>query len=169
MKIDLKSLPPDGGIAQIRGEDPESVLAWDYGERDVVRPSGPMRWELGVRLVGSELLAEGTVEAEFSGTCCRCGGPLGRVYSSEVSVEREVAPDATEADLTSDLRETILLALPNHPVCSDDCPGPAPAAPWSGRRDAAADPWSALDALSAGGTTHENKRPRPRKTPKKNK
>lgn len=173
MKIDLKSLPPDGGRAELRGEDPAAALAWDYGERDVVRPSGPMRWELGVRLVGTELLAEGTVEAEFSGTCCRCGGPLKRVYSSEVSVEREVAPDAAEADLTSDLRETILLALPNHPVCSDDCPGPAPAASWSGRGDAPdaplpAGPWGALDGIF-GGTTQENQRPRDKnKTPKRN-
>lgn len=171
MKIDLKSLQ-DGTVAKVSGEDPAEALAWDYGPRDVVRPSGPMKWELSVRLVGTELLAEGTAGAEFSGTCCRCGGPLRRVYEAEVSVERPVAPDAAEADLTSDLREAILLALPNHPVCSDDCPGPAPAVAESGPGDAPeaplpGSPWGALDELF-GGTTHEKPRPRnPPKTPKK--
>lgn len=172
MKIDLKSLPPEGGKAAFSGEDPAEALAWDYGPRDVVRPSGPMKWELDVRLVGTELLAEGSAEAEFSGTCCRCGGPLKRIYRAEVSVEREVAPDAAEADLTSELRETILLALPNHPVCSDGCPGPAPAAPEGGPGEGADDasgsgnPWGALDNLF-GGTTQDNPRPRNPKTPKR--
>ena len=172
MKIDLKSLPP-GAALRVAGEDPAKALAWDFGPRDVVRPSGPMKWNLSVRLVGTELLAEGAAEAEFSGTCCRCGGPLRRVYRAEVSLEREVPPDAAEADLTSELREAILLALPNHPVCSDDCPGPTPAVPERGPGEAPeaplpGNPWGALDELF-GGTTQETPRPRkPPKTPKRN-
>lgn len=169
MKIDLKALPPEGG--SFRGEDPPSVLAWDFGPRDVVRPSGPVRYDVRARLVGTELLAEGTAEAEFSGVCCRCGGPLRRVYAAEIDAAVEVAPDAAEADLTSELREAILLALPNHPVCSDECPGPAPAAP-SGDPSAApvasasGSPWGALDTLF-GGPTQDNPRPRNHRTPKR--
>lgn len=169
MKIDLKALPPEG--ADFSGEDPVSVLAWDYGPRDVVRPCGPARYAIRARRIGDELVAIGSASAEFEGSCCRCGGPLRRVYSADVDACVEVAPDAAEADLTSELREAILLALPNHPVCSDDCPGPAPAAASGGLGEApgapeADSPWGALDDLF-GGTTQHDQRPRSSKTPKR--
>ena len=89
------------------------------------------------------------------------------VYGDEVTISREVAPDETDVDLTSELRESILLALPNNPVCSDDCRPPRPLAEDAGEADdGAASPWSALDALS-GGTTHEQPAPPdPQKKPR---
>lgn len=173
MKIDLKLLSPDGGATAFSGEDPASILAWDFGPRDVVRPAGPVHYDLKARLAGTELIVTGRASADFSGTCCRCGGPLRRRYEAEILAERQVAPDNAEADLTLDLRESILLALPSHPVCSDDCPGPAPAATPTGPGKAptapsGTNPWSALDGLF-GGTTQENQRPRNTKTPKRKK
>lgn len=170
MKIDLESLPADGGEVRTSGEDPVSVLSWDYGPRDVVRPAGPMQYDLRVRLVGSELLVHGTAGARFRGTCCSCGGPLDRRYEAQIDCTRAVERGAGEEDLTSELRESILLALPSHPVCSDVCPGPAPEASSgspSKARERAPDggPWDALDSIF-GGTTHDNQRPRNHKTPK---
>lgn len=163
MILPVSRLGPDG--ARFEGQDPKEVLEWPPSPRDVVRPAGPMRWRLEAQLFGTELLVRGRAEALFEGTCCRCGGPLSRVYGDEVTISREVAPDETDVDLTSELRESILLALPNNPVCSDDCRPPRPLAEDSGEADdGAASPWSALDALS-GGTTHEQ--PAPPDAPKK--
>ena len=163
MILPVSRLGPDG--ARFEGQDPKEVLEWPLSPRDVVRPAGPMRWRLEAQLFGTELLVRGRAEALFEGTCCRCGGPLSRVYGDEVTISREVAPDETDVDLTSELRESILLALPNNPVCSDDCRPPRPLAEDAGEADAgAASPWAALDALS-GGTTHEQ--PAPPDTPKK--
>lgn len=169
MILPVSRLGPDG--ARFEGQDPKEVLEWPPSPRDVVRPAGPMRWRLEAQLFGTELLVRGRAESLFEGTCCRCGGPLSRVYGDEVTISREVAPDETDVDLTSELRESILLALPNNPVCSDDCRPPRPLAEDAGEAaDGAPSPWSALDALS-GGTTHEQpappdpqKRPRTRKT-----
>lgn len=163
MILPVSRLGPDG--ARFEGQDPKEVLEWPPSPRDVVRPAGPMRWRLEAQLFGTELLVRGRAEALFEGTCCRCGGPLSRVYGDEVTISREVAPDETDVDLTSELRESILLALPNNPVCSDDCRPPRPLAEDAGEADGgAASPWSALDALS-GGTTHEQ--PAPPDAPKK--
>ena len=163
MILPVSRLGPDG--ARFEGQDPKEVLEWPPSPRDVVRPAGPMRWRLEAQLFGTELLVRGRAEALFEGTCCRCGGPLSRVYGDEVTISREVAPDETDVDLTSELRESILLALPNNPVCSDDCRPPRPFAEDAGEADdGAASPWSALDALS-GGTTHEQ--PAPPDAPKK--
>ena len=163
MILPVSKLGPDG--ARFEGQDPKEVLDWPPSPRDVVRPAGPMRWRLEAQLFGTELLVRGRAEALFEGTCCRCGGPLSRVYGDEVTISREVAPDETDVDLTSELRESILLARPNNPVCSDDCRPPRPLAEDAGEADdGAASPWSALDALS-GGTTHEQ--PAPPDAPKK--
>ena len=163
MILPVSRLGPDG--ARFEGQDPKEVLEWPPSPRDVVRPAGPMRWRLEAQLFGTELLVRGRAEALFEGTCCRCGGPLSRVYGDEVTISREVAPDETDVDLTSELRESILLALPNNPVCSDDCRPPRSLAEDAGEADdGAASPWSALDALS-GGTTHEQ--PAPPDAPKK--
>ena len=165
MILPVSRLGPDG--ARFEGQDPKEVLEWPPSPRDVVRPAGPMRWRLEAQLFGTELLVRGRAEALFEGTCCRCGGPLSRVYGDEVTISREVAPDETDVDLTSELRESILLALPNNPVCSDDCRPPRPLAEDSGEAaDGAPSPWSALDALS-GGTTHEQPAPPdPQKKPR---
>ena len=165
MILPVSRLGPDG--ARFEGQDPKEVLEWPPSPRDVVRPAGPMRWRLEAQLFGTELLVRGRAEALFEGTCCRCGGPLSRVYGDEVTISREVAPDETDVDLTSELRESILLALPNNPVCSDDCRPPRPLAEDAGEAgNGAASPWSALDALS-GGTTHEQPAPPdPQKKPR---
>lgn len=154
MILPLAKLGPEG--VRYEGEDPVELLAWDYTPRDVVRPAGPMRWRLEAQLFGTELLVRGRAEALFEGTCCRCGGPLSRVYGDEVSFSREVAPDETEADLTSELRETILLALPTNPVCSDTCRPPRPRrAARAEMAGGAPSPFAALDTLF-GGTTQEH-------------
>ena len=150
MKLLLSEIGPDG--ATFDGEDPVETLVWPYTERDVVRPAGPMRWHVEARLLGEELVCTGSASALFEGVCCRCGGPLSREYGDGFEVSMRVGPDQAEADLTSELRETILLALPNHPICSENCPGPAAIAPAAGEGDGEgqAGPWAALDALSRG-------------------
>ena len=35
----------------------------------------------------------------------------------------EIGEKTTEVDLTNELRESIILALPTYPVCSETCPG----------------------------------------------
>jgi hypothetical protein len=163
--LPISKLGPDG--ARFEGEDPREVLDWPPSPRDVVRPAGPMRWRLEAQLFGTELLVRGRAEALFEGTCCRCGGPLSRVYGDDVTISREVSPEETDVDLTSELRESILLALPNNPVCSEDCRPPRPVAEEPAETEPEGPgPWSALDSLF-GGTTHEQPAPpKPKKKPR---
>ena len=165
MILPVSKLGPDG--ARFEGQDPKEVLDWPPSPRDVVRPAGPMLWRLEAQLCGTERLVRGRAEALFEGTCCRCGGPLSRVYGDDVTISREVAPEETDVDLTSELRETILLALPNNPVCSEDCRPPRPVAEEPAETEPEGPgPWSALDSLF-GGTTHEQPAPpKPKKKPR---
>ena len=168
MILPVATLGPDG--VDLEGEDPVEAFDWVDSPREVVHPAGPLRWKLHAALFGRELVVTGRAEAAFEGICCRCGGPLARTWGDAVSISRELPEEGvSEVDLTSDLREAILLALPSNPVCADDCPG---LCPRCGKRLAegpcgcAGGPeenaFAALDDL-LGGTTHETPTPPKRK------
>ena len=175
MILPVATLGPDG--VDLEGEDPVEAFDWVDSPREVVHPAGPLRWKLHAALFEHELVVTGRAEALFEGVCCRCGGPLSRVWGDEVAISRELPDEGvSEVDLTSDLREAILLALPNNPVCADDCPGLCPRCgkrladgPCSCGGEEAPNAFAALDGLF-GGTTHEthtppdkNKKPRTHK------
>ena len=91
---------------------------------EFLRPFGGLRYELGVQLFGSELLVRGKLEQDFEAACSRCG----QDFDFTVKVPDFTASFATgdgieSVDLTPELRESILLALPTYPVCREDCPG----------------------------------------------
>ncbi len=107
------------------------------------------------------LTATGTVTAPFVGECRRC---LVEVRGEVEAAFREVFEphpiegetyllEGDEVDLTDMVRDAVLLALPMAPLCSEDCPGPAPDAIPVGLDEGdggepAGDPrWAALDAL----------------------
>lgn len=155
MKIPVSRLEPEG--ADFEGEDPVSVFEWTDSPREVVHPAGPLRWRLHATLFGREFVATGRAEALFEGTCCRCGGPLSRVWGDDFAVSRQIGPEIAEVDLTSDLREAILLALPNNPTCSPECAGVCPRCgkrlaegPCGCGPETPAGPWGALDNLFGG-------------------
>jgi uncharacterized protein len=107
------------------------------------------------------LTATGTVRAPFEGECRRCLGDVrGEIAApfKEVIEPRPVEGETyllegDEVDLTEMVRDAVLLALPLAPLCSEDCPGPAPEAVPVGvdEGDAEEPPrdarWAALDAL----------------------
>ncbi len=164
MILPVATLGPDG--VDLEGEDPVEAFDWTDSPREVVHPAGPLRWKLHAALFGRELVVTGRAEALFEGVCCRCGGPLSRVWGDSVTLSRELPEEGvSEVDLTSDLREAILLALPSNPVCADDCPGLCPRCgkrraegPCGCADETEPNAFGALDAL-LGGQTHEQHTP----------
>jgi len=157
MRIDVPRMHEDG--EDYVGDDPVEILEWDPAD-DLYGPSAPVHYDLHAEIVGQELLVRGSVSTRFAGICTRCGGPLDieirdDAFCSSLPLEEE----PQEVDLTPELRESILLALPSHPVCRPDCGG---LCPRCGRRsvegacgcaDGVARGWeafSALDVLDQG-------------------
>ena len=112
--------------AKFAGEDPIEVLTWEGAASDIVRPAGALRWDFSARLFDTELLVTGSASAEFEGFCARCGKHIKFTVSEPLSFSMEVGANDVEADLTPEIREAILLALPLNPLCRDDCPGLCP-------------------------------------------
>jgi uncharacterized protein len=118
--------------------------------------------ELVVEAQGATIIVQGTVSAPWVGECRRCLGATEGEITAEVHevFERDPAEGETfplvgeQVDLAPMLRETLALALPLAPLCSEDCAGPDPEdhpvrVPDDEAGDGRpADPrWAALDEL----------------------
>ena len=115
--VDVTRLDPDGET--LEGE----VECVDIFE-EFVKPFGGVRYSLEARICGGELLVKGALEQDFSLVCSRCGGDFDdTVKVPDFLQSYEIGEKTREVDLTEDVRESIILALPSYPVCSETCPG----------------------------------------------
>ena len=151
--IDVARLDRDG--ESFTGVVDDAVLEID-GE--LLRAFGGIRYEIFVQRFGTELLARGTLAQDFDAVCSRCGGDFDFTVTVDDFTASVEVDDTTEfADLTDELRQSIILALPSYPVCRPDCRG---VCPMCGKnlnegsctcrhveRDSR---WGALDALGLG-------------------
>jgi len=105
-----------------RGETGPEVL--DLGESELLTPVGGIVYALKVELLGTELLVRGEVRQRMSCVCSRCADVFETdVVDPEFICSAEIN-DATDfLDLTEEIREAIILALPGYPVCLETCRG----------------------------------------------
>lgn len=143
---------------EVNGED------LDLGAPDeLVRLAGPVRYDLTVERMGDGLLVMGRLACELACECARCLQPFTHrleldPWACQVPLTGEdrvpVANDCV--DLTPSVREDILLAFPQHPLCGSECrglpsvpptsvPKPGDVRPSQTATDASA--WAALDQL----------------------
>lgn len=116
-------IPSEGG--HIEGEEPGDIL--DLGDSGEIAPAGPVRYSLHVQYVTHELLVQGSLKAKIRFTCSRCADRFVReVRDEEFFCEREVQNLHSTVDLTDELRESIILAFSNYPVCRETCRGLCP-------------------------------------------
>ena len=151
MKIHLNRFPTEG--LHIEGEEPHEILQI---QDELYRPISPVRYSLDVGLSDGGLFATGTLAVDLDMECVRC---LNRfTYALEVpdfAVQVELSSSET-VDLTEEIREDILLALPPHPHCdwngAKPCAGvleikkiheSEPPAELEGKN-----PWNTLDQLT---------------------
>ena len=111
---------------RLTGEDPVSALGWEGEETDIVRPASPLRWDFTARLFETELLVQGEASADFEGVCARCGKAIRLTVREPLSFSQAVDTVSLTVDLTPEIRDAVLLALPLNPLCRKDCAGLCP-------------------------------------------
>lgn len=115
--IDVGRLSPGG--EELEGE----VDAIDITE-EFVHPFGGIRYSLFAQVIGTELLVRGRAEQDFDLVCSRCGKDFDTTIKTEdftTSIALDGGTD--EIDLTDEIREAVLLELPNFPLCDEGCDG----------------------------------------------
>ena len=134
--LDVARLDPEG--EDFEGEADVVCLDEPY-----VKSFGPARYAFRAQLFGQELLVRGRLEQDFDLVCGRCGKDFDiTVKVEDFTASFEVSPKDQFVDLSDEVRESIILALPAYPVCDEACPGieQKAARPDDGR-------WDALDGL----------------------
>ena len=128
-------------------------------------PAGePVELDLRVESVVEGVLVTGTAVAPLRGTCGRCLSPIADTVRADIQELYAYQPAEQDEDIQlvqGDLldlepvvRDSVVLALPLNPLCSEECPGLCPtcgarlAELPSGHHHREADPrWAALSSL----------------------
>ena len=119
MKVHILQIPTEG--LHIEGEEPSSVL--DLKDA-IATPTGPISYSLDVGLSEGGLFATGSISVPLDLVCVACLEHFS--YSLKVpdfACQVELTGRET-VDLTEQVREDTLLALPPHPHCD-----------WNGERE----------------------------------
>ena len=151
LRVDMQRLDEAG--EWFEGELHPSAL--DIEEDDLLGVAGPLRYRVKVEVAGGEVLARGWVAQRFRCTCGRCAGAFELDVLEADFVASCPRAEALECfDLTPELREGILLALPSYPICKEECLGVCVRCgtnlniqPCSCPPGAREGQWSALDQL----------------------
>ena len=152
MIIEVSKVPPEGG--RYEGEEPSSILGLD--QDPLIRPDGPIAYDLHVEKVSHELLVNGSLKVRMSVECSKCAEFFSTTLADSSFLRAYAVPEGTQTvDLTEDIREDILVNLEPFPLCSPTCKGlcpqcgknwnegPCSCKPASGRPGN----WSELDKL----------------------
>ena len=118
--VDIARL--DKGGERYRGELPAGILELDGNE--ILKPVGGIVYDLSCQLLGSELLVRGALRQRLKCVCVRCAADFEtEAAEGEFVVSVEIPDGSDFTDLTEEVREAIILALPGYPVCREDCKG----------------------------------------------
>jgi uncharacterized protein len=145
---------------RLKGELTAAELDLDARD-EVIQVKQPLEYDLEVQKVEDALLVQGALRLTLECECVRCLKPfqypldLGS-WAALLALQGEdaVAIVSDCVDLTPQVREDILLELPQHPLCDPECRGlPKPAwgkageARESGQTEASSSAWSELNKL----------------------
>ena len=161
IKINTSHILPDTPYL-LEGTEPADVLELPPDADPPLAPAGDISYRLSAVMAGADLIVTGSASVPFATVCARCLDDI-RVPVSvkDLCFHFEKVKDM-EVDLTEDVREELLLAVPSCFYCSPDCKGICPAcganlnhetcscgdAPAEPEVDPAApSPWDQLDAL----------------------
>jgi len=161
MPISVNLLELGNGSLHLEGELPAEEL--DLAQADeLIHPNQPLVYDLRVEKEPDGLLVRGRLSTVLDCECARCLAPFSMVVENAnfacmlvLNGEDKVVISNDCVDLTPLIREDIVLAFPQHPLCNPDCQGlKPPSSTGSGSLGTkgglveGSTPWSELDKLS---------------------
>ena len=148
--VDVTRLDPDGEM--LEGTTGEIM---DLDEK-FVKAVGGVEYSLFAQALGTELLVRGEVSQHFELVCSRCNEAFGfDATVPDFTTSVEIGENTQFADLTDEVRESIILTLPTYPVCREGCKGLCAhcgknlnEGPCGCAEESGDSRWGALDALN---------------------
>jgi uncharacterized protein len=141
----------------LKGELPTAEMDLDTFD-EVIHVTAPLSYNLHVEKLDKGILVQGSLRLPLGCECVRCLKPFKhevalKDWTCHLSFEGEERVEVTNdlVDLTPQIREDILLAFPQHPLCEPECKGLAKlkALESGGGRESVlpSSAWSELDKL----------------------
>ena len=121
MKINVKRIPVDG--ERFTGEDPATIMEL---EDDEVQFREAVRYELLAQVQGTALLVTGTLDTSVRLRCGRCLREFDQPLGVQEFVFHQELTSEDFADLTPQIREDMILELPQRALCDETCKGLCP-------------------------------------------
>ncbi|MBQ9337943.1 MAG: DUF177 domain-containing protein [Lentisphaeria bacterium] len=124
IRINTADIGPDG--LTVKGTEDPAFLELDTAGGFPCQILEPVHYELHASLARRDLLVTGSAYIPVRTQCALCLKELtARIGSDLICIFREKVPDEI-VDITDDIREEILLAVPTRFKCSEDCKGLCP-------------------------------------------
>jgi len=127
LKFNLLHLKDDS--AHISGEILPAETGLDSGD-ELIHFNQPIKYDLEINLFEDSILVRGSLRTPAHMECSKCLAEFEedldfQGWACHIPLEGEDAVQLENdcVDLTPFIREDILLALPAHPVCGENCPG----------------------------------------------
>jgi uncharacterized protein len=121
---------------RLKGELPVAELDMDMHD-EVIHLDPPLVYDLSLEKLDKGILVHGALHLPLTCECVRCLKPFPHWIALEnwtchLPLEGEEKVDVTNdvVDLTPYVREDILLAFPQHPLCEPECRGLVPRKDW---------------------------------------
>ncbi len=121
MKVNVKRIP-DGG-EELHGE--ESAAVMELQEEDVAFED-PVRYSLHAQIQNNALLVTGTLTTPATLRCSRCLKLFRQPLRVAQFVFHQELTGEDFVDLTANIREDIILELPQRALCEEACKGLCP-------------------------------------------
>lgn len=83
----------------------------------------PLSVEAKLTRVGDMVIADVAVSAQYGHQCARCLSDLERTKLREFHFDYEVASPMDTVDIGEDIRQEMILSIPQRVLCSKDCKG----------------------------------------------
>ncbi len=163
IKINTSHILPDTPYL-LDGTESAEILELPPDAEPPLAPAGDITYHLSAVMAGADLIVTGKATVPLATVCARCLDDIRvTIAVKDLCFHFEKVRDL-EVDLTDDVREELLLAVPSCFYCSPDCKGICPmcgtnlnhgacscdrqqaAEPEPG--DAGPSPWDQLDALN---------------------
>lgn len=120
-KLSIKQL--DNAGIDFSGSEPSSEFLLEHD--DNVSYPNDVFYDLHASLVSNGILVAGSIKTSLKCRCGRCLEEYDYKVAGEVCHFYEI-PDKPEIDLTPELREDIIIGLPQNFICRKDCKGLCP-------------------------------------------
>lgn len=118
MKFPVKDITSAG--LSVTKEVAASEIGLEDGDVDL---RSPLSVEANLTRAGSMIMADVLVSARYGYQCARCLADFERSKSREYHFDFEISSPMDTIDIGEDIRQEMILAIPQRVLCSKDCKG----------------------------------------------